>query len=232
MDKSSKLGKFKLVSVAFIHAGLFTFLSPSKADVGIGIKVGTLGPGIDATIPVVPNTFNVRLNGNYFYYKLSQSLSSIDIDAKLHLQSVGLLGDWHPFGGVFRLSAGGYYNGNEFDAVGKPNAGSSYSINGTSYSSSQVGNLTGKAKYSSSFAPYAGFGFGNSVGKTNRWTFVADFGVLFTGSPKLSLQSAGGSLSSDPTFQQNLEVQRQKSQKDIKEASFYPVIALGVAYHF
>ena len=56
-------------------------------------------------------------------------------------------------------------------------------------------------------------------------------GAYFQGKPRVTMTS-NGSYASNPAYQQQLEVERQNLQKDLDSFSTYPVVALGVAYHF
>ncbi|HJW54208.1 MAG TPA: hypothetical protein VJ577_02955 [Burkholderiaceae bacterium] len=64
-------------------------------------------------------------------------------DCKLKLQSFDALLHWFPGDNQFRLSGGIVYNGNKIDAVGKPNASGSYTINGNTYSAANADVLFG-----------------------------------------------------------------------------------------
>jgi hypothetical protein len=202
-----------------------------RAEVALGLKGGSLGIGADLTFPLVPDQLNARVNGNYFSYSTDQTYSNVDYDAKLKLNSLGVLIDWHAFSGKFRFSAGAYHNANKVTVNGKPSAGSTYDFNGSTYTSAQVGSLRGSADFNK-FSPYLGIGGGNALAKNSRWTFVWDLGVLFSGAPKLGLSSTGGTLSSDPTFQANFESERRSAEDDANVANVWPVFAFGVAYKF
>jgi hypothetical protein len=201
-------------------------------DVAVTLKAGTLGVGLDLSAPVVPDSFNLRVNGNYFQYSETENLSNVAYKGTLKFNTDGLLADWYPFPDSFRVSVGGYYNNNQVSATGTPNGADNYVINGTTYTAAQIGSLTGKATLGNSAVPYAGIGWGNAVKKNSRWSFACDLGVLFTGSPKYTLISTGGTLSSNATFQANLAAERAKEQNSINFANVYPVVDAGVAYKF
>ena len=58
-----------------------------------------------------------------------------------------------------------------------------------------------------------------------------DIGILFQGSPNVSY-TASGVLADNPTFQANLERDRQDIEEDMDEYEYYPVLSMGVAYQF
>src|SRR5437867_13446194 len=97
---------------------LFLALSPAAwADVGVMLKAGTLGAGVDVS-KGISETLAVRLQANALNYNRDITKSDVDYDADIKLKSAGLLLDWHPFSGTFRVSAGAYWNGNEVLATG------------------------------------------------------------------------------------------------------------------
>jgi hypothetical protein len=204
---------------------------PALADVSAGFKVSTLGAGLDFTTSVVPDTLSFRINGNYFEYTHTSTYSNVGYHADLKLETAGLLLNWYPWQNGFFFTGGGYENTSKIDVKAR-SSGGNYNFNGSIYSTAQAGTIAGKAKLGREIAPYAGLGWGNPVGSSASWTFYGELGALFTGSPKLSLASTGGTLSGDPTFRNSLEQERKKDQNSVSWASVYPVVALGLAYKF
>jgi len=80
--------------------------------------------------------------------------------------------------------------------------------------------------------PYAGFGWGNAVGKNKRLGVSFELGVVFQGSPDIELESTGGALSSSPALQAEIAKEEKKIEDDIDDFEYYPVIALGISYKF
>jgi hypothetical protein len=219
----------KSLSLVFALSALSAL--PALADVSAGFRVSTLGPGLDFTTSVVPDELTFRINGNYFEYTHDSSLSGVSYHQDLRLETAGLLGNWYPWDNGFFFTAGGYENTSK-DVVRARSANGNYNFNGVTYSIGQAGTVSGEAKLGREIAPYGGIGWGNPVGSSATWTFYGELGGLFTGSPKLSLNSTGGSLSGDPTFRNNLEQERQRDQSKISWVDVYPVVALGLAYKF
>ncbi len=193
-------------------------------DWGVNLKVGTLGAGVELSRSL-SDKFSVNLGFNSYTNKSTRSESGIDYDAKLELQSAALLANYHPFRGVFRFTGGVVYNNNELKLTGKPFAGSTYNINGVAYTAAQVGTLTGKLTFDKT-APYLGIGWGNRPG--SKLGVSADIGVLYQGSPKLSLSATGAAagLSSD------LEQERKSAESDLSDFKWYPVLSLGAYWRF
>jgi hypothetical protein len=215
---------------AFIAAASVFGAEPGKdARAAISADGGTLGLGGSLWLTINESfTFAVGYNG--FSYDQDVSTSDVNFDGQLRLSNVPVLLNWHPFKGTFRLAAGVVFSDNKVEVTGRPNANTTFTINGVNYTAAQVGSLTGTGKYENSTAPYAGLGWSKSP-KGKGFGVFADLGVMFAGSPKVSLK-ASGPISSDPTFQANLARENKKANDEIAFANVYPVIRLGFMYRF
>lgn len=221
----------KNVIFAFGLAGLLAAGS-ACADVGVTANLGTTGFGAHFSVPVQPS-LNARFGVNALHYSYDDSADDLDYDFKLKLQTVDALLDWFPAGGVFRLTAGVVYNGNKIDARAKPNAIDSYTINGRTYSTTDVGTLNGKIDFRK-VAPYLGIGWGNAIAKDKGWGFSADLGVLLQGSPKVKLSNSDCRLGTAQCDQLAADIAAEQANLKDDTDSFraYPVIRVGVSYKF
>lgn len=182
----------EIVEDEFVNLGLYT----------LGLKVGTLGIGLDASIPLSKFTdaplakhFNIRANINGFTYSrdLTDDIENFTsdfstfgdkVDGELNLLTVGLLLDYYPFEQAqFRISAGVYYNGNSIDVTGSSASQTTpqeiatdltLQIEGTSETS---GDLT-----FNDVSPYIGMGWGNR-GAEAGWSWSLDIGAMYHGMP-------------------------------------------------
>lgn len=218
----------KNIGVAGLAAMAALFASLAHAEgIGVSVKAGTLGTGAQLTAGFAP-TWNARLGVNNFSYDYNTTKDSINYDIGLGLKSGELLLDWHPFAGGFRFSGGVMYNKNALKLTATP-AGS-YTIGNNTYTGAQVGVLTGVMDFNKS-APYLGVGWGNAVEKGDRLSFALDIGVMMQGTPKASL-SATGPVTSLPTFQDDLAREEATLNAAMKDFKYYPVVSLGLGYHF
>ncbi|MBI3527929.1 MAG: hypothetical protein HY067_08160 [Betaproteobacteria bacterium] len=218
--------------VAVLAAVWAILASPvSLADTSLGLRVGTLGGGVELAHAFTEKLgFRVSVNG--LNYNTSETHESVDYDAKLKLESGQLLLDWFPFSNNFRLSAGAMYNGNKFTLDGKPSAGGTFTINGTTYSSSNVGSLNGKFDFRKA-APYVGLGYGRPIGK--GLSLAADLGVLFQGSPRSTLSATCGAATPAglcSQIQGDVAAEQDKLDDDMHKYRYYPVVSIGLAYVF
>jgi hypothetical protein len=225
--------KSELLKKALLAATLFLGATPSAfantGDVAIGLKGGTLGIGGEVTMNLVPSV-NVRSGFNAYNYNGSATKSDIDYKYKLKLQTIPVLLDLHPIADSgFRLTSGILINNNRVTATGKSQL--TYKIGDQTYSAGEAGDLTGKIDFNK-VSPYAGIGWGNAVGKHSALTLSCDLGVMFQGTPEVSLNSTGGSLSSNSAFQAELAKEVTKLKDSTNDFKYYPVVSIGVAYSF
>ena len=203
----------------------------SPANVGVSAEFGTTGLGVHVSVPVL-RTVNARFGVNYFDYNTTGSTSDVDYKFKLKLNTVDALADWHPLENGFRLTAGILWNGNKVDAKAKANKAGEYEINGNLYNAADAGDLKGRISFND-IAPYVGIGWGNAPTKKG-WSFSGDLGVIFQGSPSVSLKNRNCQLGTALCDQLNddLQAERKKLKDEVKGFQYFPVIRLGVAYRF
>ena len=198
--------------------------------IGVGAKVGTLGYGLEVSVPVIQDTLNVRAGFNTFSYDYEEQDGATELTYKgdLSLQSLPVFIDWHPFNGGFRLSTGLLFNSNEITATAEcttptcefGNAQIPAAILGTTTLSVDLGGTH----------PYLGLGFGNAVSSDGRLSFVFDLGVVFQDvAVKLTTSAA---CQADPTCSSEAAQEEAELQDDVKDFDMYPVIAFGLSYKF
>jgi hypothetical protein len=211
-----------------LASGLLLAAPAPALDFAVGARAGTTGFGADAITSITP-WLNLRASAGAFNYTYSDTYDDVSYDAELDLKLAGLLLDFHPFRGAFRISAGIYANGNNIGLDGTPTQ--SVQIGGLPFTPAQVGNITGTVEFPSS-APYLGIGWGNAVSKQNRFGVNFELGVLFQGSADVELQSNGGTLSNNPILTSQLEAEEQSIENDLSDFELYPVISMGLTYSF
>ena len=194
---------------------------------GVAGRFGTLGWGIEIVQSLQPSV-NLRFGLNRFHEEFSDTEDSVDYTVDVNLRTVGLLADWHPYAGVFRVTGGALYNDSGVDLLGVPNA--ALLIGDSSYQPSDIGTLTYNVGFPK-IAPYLGFGFGNALQRPQALSFVLDFGVLFSGIPEVDI-SASGWNALLPSFQADLAREEQKLEEDLRPFRYYPVIAFGLTFRF
>ena len=239
---------FNLFAKTAIYAGFLATIGASGATyaqesatyaaaaspIGISAKAGTMGLGIDLTYSI--NDY-FKLRGGYSQMEFNRNFTSngSQFNGKLKLGGWDLLLDAHPFANGFRLSAGAYIPSTQFNLTGTPTGAGSYTINGNTYSSSQVSSLDGSAKYSG-VKPYLGLGYDtfNSANNGGLY-FTSDIGVIFSGAPKVSLTAtcaAGTSVGICSALNSDVTAQQQTINNTLSKYNLLPVLQLGVGYRF
>jgi hypothetical protein len=199
---------------------------PKKWAIGVHAQAATTGfIGFDAGYKFSPN-LHARLGLNTGGFKYNTSNSGIDYDASFKPTNIHLLGDYFPFGGGLRLTGGLVFQNNRFTATAKSNSNDNININGTNYPASTVGTVEGQGSFSNSVAPYLGIGFGTPI--SGGLGFNIDAGVMFSGSPKVSLSAPNP----PQAIKDELAIQERKTNEDIKSFNMYPVVSIGFSYAF
>lgn len=199
----------------------------AAAQMGVAIRVGTLGPGVEIARQIVP-MLAVRLAGSYLPPMSSPAITLEDEDVDVEftgdasLKSFAGLVDFTPFGAGFRLSGGVVYNASQIQATGVPL--DDYTLLARTFTAADLGTLTATLDYDTKIAPYGGVGFG-SVARGGLIGMVFDLGVIFTGPPDISF-SGNGML--EPTGTVNQPV----IQDALDGIQLYPVISFGLAVRF
>ncbi len=206
---------------------------------GLSLKIGTLGVGVD-----YEHFFNkkhaLRFNPNYFKYtKNNKEIKGITYDAKLTLKSAGIIYDYHPWEGAFRLSLGAYYDGNKLDATAYKKSGQTVTFGNKTYEIQGSATIDATVDFKK-FAPYVGIGW-SSPEKTG-WHLTADIGVMYVGSPKVSYTATGNyvdpitgntvDITNDPTFKANIEKEKNEIYDKMKKYKWYPVLSIGITKKF
>jgi len=194
--------------------------------VAAGMKIGTLGPGAELTVDLIPQ-LNLRVNANYLKYSYDREIDDIDWEIELDFSSFLLMLDWHPFENDFRLTGGVIRNDSETTLNGTPNE--NVEIGNNTYPPELVGTLSGKLTFAD-LAPYIGVGIGNAVDKDTSLSFIFDLGLIFQ---TLDVElAASGPVKYLPQFQDDLRKEEEDIQDDLDGLKVYPVLAIGLAYHF
>jgi len=204
----------------------------AQADVGIGLRGGTMGFGADLDIGMTEK-LSLRLGYNFLNYDYEVEDTDVTYDGEMKIGSFSALLDWYAFGGGFRFSLGAVSSGPKVEVDGTPAPGTTVEIGDTEYTAAQVGSLTGELEFGDSFAPYFGIGYGNVVGKNHRVTFLFDLGVMYTDEPKVTLTArCGPAFNSNPAgcaqLQRDVQEEIDELKTDAEDFQFYPVISLGI----
>jgi hypothetical protein len=146
----------------------------------------------------------------------------VDYDGKFKFGAYGILVDFHPVRGNFRLTAGLMKNRNRIDLTANPTA--DVKIGGTTYTPDEVGTINGEIRFRDT-VPYVGIGYGSAAKSPGRVKFVLDVGAIEQGAGSVSLSSSRVQVTSS-----DLNREESKLEDKIKKYKIWPVIALGLSF--
>ncbi len=169
----------------------------------------------------------------------------------LDLNDMLFIGDYHPWRGSFKLSAGMIINNSNLDGVITPKAKDDndfeFTFNGHIYSTKEVGSVNTKVDWDP-VAPYIGIGWDTSFDKDKGWGFTCDLGIAFQGSAKATYSvNYGEALKDNPDdtpiekeakaetrrrIKSDLDEEMNKLQDDLDDYKILPYISFGINYKF
>ncbi len=222
--------KHTLFALAALAAG-----ASAHAQLGAAVTadLGTTGAGLHLVVPMESN-LNGRFGANYFKHDFDKRSGLVDYKLDGKLATFDVLFDWYVVpDSSFRLTGGLVYNGTRFKATGVPGANGSFTFNGNTYSTTDIGVLKGDVSFRRA-APYIGIGWGNALNPNKRWNFNADIGAFHQGKAKVNLIPLGcttsnavcGKLASD------VAAEELRLSEDASDFKFYPVLRASISYNF
>jgi hypothetical protein len=215
-----------------------------KPSFGVVAKASMLGIGGDVGASITP-LFNVRGGFNGLNYSHGFNNNGIHYDGNLRFRSAEALVDITPLRDWFHISPGILlYNGNQITARATVPGGQNFDLGGTSFRSSASDPIHGTGQLVvNKAAPMVMFGFGNPMPHSHHFTIFHDFGIVFQGTPKTTLNLAGTACdpvtglacvnaATDSTVQNQIKAEQDKINKDTSIVKFYPVASIGIGIRF
>lgn len=217
------------------------------SGIGVGFKLGLAGIGFDVATPIIPTRLNLRGGATFFSYNLNDTTSDGEtINGTLKLQNSGIMVDWFPFRGSFRLSGGvTVYNNKGLSGSANVADGKSLTLGNDKYYAS--GPLTGTAdfKLGGNSGGRVSFGWGNLVPKPgHHFSFDTELGIEFVSAPTVNLAFAGNictsaqgpgcespyNASTYTPFLSDVTAEDNKLENDVNFVKFYPILSFGIGY--
>jgi len=208
---------------------LINISSANAFDPRFNLAAGVSTIGINvAGIMSINDKWSFELGGNKFYYTFKNlTLSDTEFDLKLDLESLHLFGNFHPFGGKFRITAGILYNNNSVKLPGIAR-NQFFTINGIQIPVNQIGTLNGKIAFNP-IAAYLGIGWGH-YHKKKGLGISLDLGVFYFGKAKFTL--TGSNVQTQALLNLiNNEITELNNQFS-KHVVLYPMISIRLFYGF
>lgn len=189
--------------------------------------VGTGGSGVGAGIPL-SEKFGARAEIARWTKDYETEEDGIKYKGEFKLQTTALFVDYHPFGGIFRLTAGVDFAGPKA-AVSAETTGGMVNVNGKDYNMPAGEGITGTIEYPSTM-PYLGIGWGMGNLAKSGWRFGVDAGVDI-GKARGKLTATPG-LSSQAGFDADFAAEQKQFDEDVSKVKVFPVVKLSLGYAF
>lgn len=194
----------------------------------LAISGGTTGIGFEyARYLTRKMTLRLRYNNldveNYEINDFQLDEQSVDIIATLKNKSYDFLLEYRPFNTSFKLVFGaGYFT--DFAFSGNLSFDSEQKVGDITLTKEDFGDIKIDAKWTNSFAPYLGLGFGRAIPK-KRLGLALEVGGYFIGEPEATLI---GTRLLTPTEEEN----RETIKEGFSKLTIIPNIQLKLAYSF
>lgn len=207
-------------------AAALTASAASGQDVGGGLRLST--PGSEPE-PLITERFGIRALANSGSIVYDYDRSGIRYDETFRFGTSFLLADWHPYATGFRLSGGLAYNTQRLVGVARSGTGTN-SIDGTHYSSAQLGSLAAVSRAT----PYFGVGWGLVPRAGSRLYFSADLGVTYQrlGAPLTGHCGAAMPFAVCAHMQSDSRAEEPQHRDAADDVRFNPVISVGFGLRF
>jgi hypothetical protein len=203
--------------------------APANADSAIGYRLGTFGLGLEYNRRV-SDTMTVRLGYNIYVMGRDSNSDGVQYDAKLKISAPSLVVDLHHADSPWRLTFGLSGSGPKIEATG--NATGTVTFNGQTYNADELGTIDVSIKPKNSIAPYLGVGYGQAIGEAERFTFLADLGVLYVGAPTSKIIAECGTAAAGTQCDQlmaDIRAEAAEREQQWKNLQWWPVLSIGFA---
>jgi len=230
----------KSAALLSVACGLLLAAQSTSAQ-EVYAKAGILGMGAGYSHSVNQH-FGVRTDfSTVGTIDRSGTAGKLDYEAELKANQWGFYGDYFPFGGSFRLTAGLHSRKLEVVANGRHD-GSSIFIGNINVAGllDELDTAQAKVKWNS-IAPYIGIGWSHHAKQSKGFGFIADIGISL-GSPKTSLtisddlryKAIGAIFLSGSNMDVDTEIEKQRREiaDDIEKFSVFPHAFIGISYRY
>ena len=223
-----KQGKFTMKKIIIGAVLLGSSFSATAVETAVGLTAGLFGAGAEVTFGF---NENISVRGLFTNIEVDQDIDADDADYKatIELGGYGVIFDYHPFGGKFRLSSGLLSNNTE--VRGKATANQPIQI-GDNPNNQLIGGEVDMVLDAGGTVPYIGIGWGSAASEGFPIGFGVDLGVIPM-SPEVDVNIIGGN-SAVILAQGNqvLDQEEAKIQDDLNEFELFPVLQFKASYRF
>jgi hypothetical protein len=211
-------------AAAVLACALAALPAAAKADafssVSIGVHVSSIGDGITLEKPFLYD-FSLRVETNTLSVTQQTSYSHTPFTSTSRFRNAAVLGDFRPYGGRWRISAGLLFGSDEIDNVARLGSSGTAQVGSGVYPVSGIGTLRSRVAFDHP-GLYAGVGTG--TGLIRGFALTVDGGILIRDGTASA--SATGPLATNSAFAANLAV----LSGELRTRVVTPVASVGLIY--
>jgi hypothetical protein len=235
---------------ALLVSLLLPVAAVAEEDISVGAQVGIFGIGANAKYKI-NDQFGVRASFDMFSvndYEIEDDETNTKYNFDLKLQDIMITGDYHPWKGAFKTSAGLIVNSSALDGEITPATSQEFEFQGHTYSTDDIAKVNAKVDFDP-VAPYVGIGWDTSFNKLKGFGFTFDIGVIYQGSAQVDytvnykeLEKTGNATVDQAAedirdeliqnINQDLEKEKVSLQEELDKYELLPYISIGFNYKF
>lgn len=155
--------------------------------------------------------------------------SDVPYRARMKYNRVGLFGDYRPFGGRFRLTAGLTINDASMKLDSRFDGATEVTVNETTITPSAADYFRAHVKIPR-LTPYFGIGWGHQPRETG-FGFVADLGVSI-GKPKVTVEQNLTDNHPGLISQEDVDIETRQLKDKVGKLRVLPHVAVGMSYRY
>ena len=211
------------LAAAWFTLALLAMPAAARADlfssVSAGVHVSTIGHGITLEKPLLYD-FSVRVTTGTLSVSDQSTYDTTSYTTTTRFSNVGVIADYRPYGGRYRISGGLVFGNDRIDNVARDAAGMIRVGNGV-YPVSGTGTVNARVRFDRP-SLYAGVGTGTGLIRGLALEF--DAGALVRNGTASA--SASGALANDPAFRADLA----RLRGELRTHVVVPVLSVGLVY--
>jgi hypothetical protein len=208
---------------AALALGIAALPAAARADLfsslSYGVHASTIGDGITLEKPLLYD-FSVRVTTGALSITDQSSYDGTPYTTTTRFNNFGVIGDFRPYGGRYRISGGLVFGSDRIDNVARAQSALIQVGNGL-YSSAGAGQVLARVSFNHP-SIYAGVGTGTGI--VRGLALDIDGGVLLRNG--VSSATAGGPLNANPAFRADLN----RLQGELRTHIVVPVVSIGLVY--
>ncbi len=220
---------------------LFFAHNAGAVDIGVGVKAGTVGAGVDLSVALTKTVnlrvalTNVDIDDQDESITIGDDVNEGELDASLDFDygANALLIDWYVFNGSFHLTAGMMKNNGKMSLSGILQDDvvlDGVTVNLGDFEGNEI---SGDVSLADSYQPYLGIGWGRKAGNSGGISFSVEVGVaLLDPDADLEASLATGSSLNLAELEQSISAAEDDVNSDLDQLEAFPILSLGINYAF